>query len=250
MTNAHCSDDQWNWTAADNVEWLQRFKRNCGILDDGGPGLTLGNSWDVDQGGIGFAPPYAIPRGRAISSNMDGSPNGDAHMAMTSAGTEAGPRALATGEMAANSYIESLCSQHQRPASIFCSRELEMGLVRAAWRSVTERQCVPSAATLRAHARQILGRDPQDPTPTPADDPVLVSRFQDWARERMRCPRIEEDNEAAMRLQDEDFPSFLDYQVSDEELGLMLQEMDFDMGDGNEGTLKHGEHDGGVSLGR
>jgi len=37
------SDDPWNQTAADNPEWLMRFKRDVGLLpQDSGPGLGLG----------------------------------------------------------------------------------------------------------------------------------------------------------------------------------------------------------------
>lgn len=31
------SDDPWNQTAADNVQWLQQFKQDVGILDANDP---------------------------------------------------------------------------------------------------------------------------------------------------------------------------------------------------------------------
>jgi hypothetical protein len=33
------SGDPWNFTPADNAEWLRRFKRDVGLLQDSGPGL-------------------------------------------------------------------------------------------------------------------------------------------------------------------------------------------------------------------
>ncbi|KAL2255384.1 hypothetical protein VTK26DRAFT_3473 [Humicola hyalothermophila] len=56
-------DDPWNQTAADNAEWLRRFKRDAGILSDPSvPGLPRAAPWTVtDQDGSGFAPPYVNP---------------------------------------------------------------------------------------------------------------------------------------------------------------------------------------------
>jgi hypothetical protein len=36
-----CSDDPWNQTPADNVEWLSKFKKDAGISDNGGEEGTL-----------------------------------------------------------------------------------------------------------------------------------------------------------------------------------------------------------------
>ncbi len=59
VLTCYCSDDTWNQTAADNAEWLRRFKRDVGILTDSSlPGLPDGNQWNLTQGGSGFAPPY------------------------------------------------------------------------------------------------------------------------------------------------------------------------------------------------
>jgi hypothetical protein len=33
------SGDPWNFTPADHPEWLRRFKREVGLLNDLGPGL-------------------------------------------------------------------------------------------------------------------------------------------------------------------------------------------------------------------
>lgn len=43
-------DDPWNQTAADNAEWLQRFKRDVGMVKDAGPGLPRGRAGALDQG--------------------------------------------------------------------------------------------------------------------------------------------------------------------------------------------------------
>uniref|UniRef100_A0A8H7ND60 HTH CENPB-type domain-containing protein n=1 Tax=Bionectria ochroleuca TaxID=29856 RepID=A0A8H7ND60_BIOOC len=62
------SDDPWNQTAADNAEWLQRFKRDSGIINDAGPGLPECSAWAVEQGGSGFAPLTHSPRASSSRS--------------------------------------------------------------------------------------------------------------------------------------------------------------------------------------
>lgn len=39
LTVREYSGDPWNFTPADNAEWLRRFKRDVGLLQDSGPGL-------------------------------------------------------------------------------------------------------------------------------------------------------------------------------------------------------------------
>ncbi|KAL2267558.1 hypothetical protein VTJ83DRAFT_4835 [Remersonia thermophila] len=55
-------DDPWNQTAADNYEWLRRFKRDVGLINDTSvPGLPPTLGWNMTQGGSGFSPPYIFP---------------------------------------------------------------------------------------------------------------------------------------------------------------------------------------------
>ena len=219
------SDDPWNQTAADNAEWLQRFKRSNGLLKDGGPLLTNIDSWSIDQGGMGFAPPCAWPNpcGSSLSAFPDGA---------------SGRCFPTTGPLATNSFIENMCSRYARPATIFCSRELEEGLVRMSEQSVAETGCLPSVAALRTRAREILGDGAA--SATPADDPELMDKFLRWMMEKMPNARMPGVNEKQQQECAAMGTSFLDAQVSDEELGSMLQDMEFD--------LAMGECDGGVSL--
>ncbi|CZT01132.1 related to monocarboxylate transporter 4 [Rhynchosporium graminicola] len=57
-------DDPWNQTAADNAEWLIRFKRDVGLSSPSlGPGLPLTHpSWRIADGGTGFSPPFISPQ--------------------------------------------------------------------------------------------------------------------------------------------------------------------------------------------
>ncbi|KAH6716327.1 hypothetical protein BKA61DRAFT_642873 [Leptodontidium sp. MPI-SDFR-AT-0119] len=49
-------DDPWNQTAADNAEWLIRFKRDVGLSATSGPGLPIAD------GGTGLSPPFHMPQ--------------------------------------------------------------------------------------------------------------------------------------------------------------------------------------------
>jgi hypothetical protein len=83
----------------------------------------------------------------------------------------------------ATKYIHSLAQRRlPPPGKVFCSRELESGLVDF----VTERTApfglgeFPSDDELRARAKEVLG------TPgTAADDAVLLGKFKDMVREKL-----------------------------------------------------------------
>ncbi|XWW95525.1 hypothetical protein V2A60_003485 [Cordyceps javanica] len=163
-------DDPWNQTAADNAEWLQRFKRDVGITTDGGPGLPESYSWAMEQGGTGFAPPYACPK----SDNMD------AFADAVPVEMRDGAKAFMAGPTAANSFLDTLAEPHTRPAKVFCSRELEARLLRYAQGHALTHGSVPGDAALRAEARRILRTDY-----TAADDDQLLGKFKELLREKM-----------------------------------------------------------------
>ncbi|CAK7202461.1 hypothetical protein SEUCBS139899_005184 [Sporothrix eucalyptigena] len=186
-------DDPWNQTAADNAEWLMRFKRDVGILPaEDGPGLPMENtSWNLSQGGTGFAPPYCFPKTPlapiSSSSGDVNSGEGGSGSGVPSPGTQIQNPPLMHGiefgmaPETANKYLQSFTTRYARPATIFCSRELENGLTDYV-RTVVARngQPFPTDEALRAKACEILSCTPQHGTP--ADDKELLSKFKDMIR--------------------------------------------------------------------
>lgn len=224
-------DDPCNQTAADNVEWLQRFKRDVGIIKEAGAGLPRGYAWALEQRGSGFAPPYAFPKGHVEPCNKDMLVN-----------MRQGAKTFTAGQSAVNSFLEKFTSESRRPASGFCSRELEKGLIEFVEQSVGGSRRQPADGAMRAKARELV-RAQQ----TAADDTVLLGKFKERMRERLphALPAGEGEADAAPAL-----PANMDVHISDEELGSMLQDMDFNfMADGiGTGMLEETEDAGGVSL--
>lgn len=218
------SDDTWNQTAADNAEWLLRFKRDVGIIKDFGRGLPDGPSWAIEQGGSGFAPPYAYPQGQVKSFTED-----------MQIPMREGAKAVLAGQAAANSYVESLSSVSFRPATVFCSRELEQALVALVFKHVEETGRMPTDAALQARACEALKTDH-----TSAEDPALLEKFKEWMRQQLphAMPAVEKQGLSAL-------PANMDVNLSDAELGNILQDMDFEF---DVQGFHGGEEDGGVSL--
>ncbi|RBA09049.1 hypothetical protein FPRO05_07329 [Fusarium proliferatum] len=176
-------DDPWNQTAADNAEWLLRFKRDVGILPSG-PGLPLDiNSWSIVDGGTGFAPPFAFPNEKMLhATSSSPSSSSAATPAMTShgsdkveifVGNEESP--FETNQALLDGYIQTFSSRYDRPATVFCSRELESGLVSFVEAEIARGAGFPSDEALRLRGREILSCDK-----TAADDPDLLGRFKAW----------------------------------------------------------------------
>ncbi|GFP53541.1 homeobox protein 4 [Trichoderma asperellum] len=225
-------DDPWNYTAADNAEWLHRFKRDTGIINDSGPGLPPGYAWALEQGGTGFAPPYAFLGDHdPVNNNVE--------VAMRT-----GAKAITAGHSAVNSYLEELTSSPSRkPAVIFCSRELEWGLQQYSKAYFIDTGLLPSDMALKAKAREILKTET-----TAADDPVLLDKFKTWLITKL--PQLAsgepiQQEADAMGSFPSVVPTNMDINISDAEIGDILKDMDFDFG---LGTMEGIEHDGGVSL--
>ncbi|KAI1347361.1 hypothetical protein F5Y01DRAFT_245193 [Xylaria sp. FL0043] len=159
-------DDPFNQTAADNAEWLQRFKIDAGILPPGsGPGLGIWSvSWNIKDGGTGFEPPYVAPNPTAILEPLHGNPQiylrDDAKPFESEAST-------------ANHFLKTFTQRYPAPAKIFCSRELENGLTEYVKRELLKTGVFPSDAQLQARARDIMSMQK-----TPCDDPELLSKFK------------------------------------------------------------------------
>ncbi|KAM3531619.1 hypothetical protein NHJ13051_000684 [Beauveria bassiana] len=208
-------DDPWNQTAADNAEWLQRFKRDVGITNDGGPGLPDSYAWAMEQGGTGFAPPYACPK----SDNMD------PFAGAVPVEMRDGAKPFLAGPTAANSFLDTLAEPHTRPAKVFCSRELEARLLQFAERHALTHGDMPGDVALRAEARQILQTDY-----TAADDDMLLGKFKELLCEKM--PFLEPQPQqpstdvaaAAAAAAAEDALA-----AADTDLDMLLHSMDFDM---------------------
>jgi hypothetical protein len=159
-------DDPWNQTAADNAEWLVRFKRDVGLADptDDGPGLPLFETprpWTVKDGGTGFAPPYVRPQPKKVPEFKEDVP------------VTVDAKTYTISKETAGKFVQDLESgRYAAPASVFCSRDLENGLgeyVRLALREGV----VPSDEQLRDKARCILGVER-----TAADDGELLEKFK------------------------------------------------------------------------
>ncbi|KAL6793309.1 hypothetical protein GGI42DRAFT_152907 [Trichoderma sp. SZMC 28013] len=158
-------DDPWNQTAADNAEWLARFKRDTGITStDDATGLPLNGPprpWRVADGGTGLTPPYLKPKPGKIIEVADETSVLIDH------------RFYNVNKDTAERYVRALCEgEYQFPPSVFCSRELEDGL-NAYIEDCMKALYVPSDDDLRAKARDILGVER-----TAADDPKLLETFK------------------------------------------------------------------------
>ncbi|KAG8407106.1 hypothetical protein J3458_020600 [Metarhizium acridum] len=225
-------DDPWNQTAADNAEWLQRFKRDVGIAKDPGPGLPKGYSWSLSQGGSGFAPPYAYPKGNVEPFLQDVEVN-----------MRDGAKLFKAGHDAANHFLETLLSENSRPANVFCSRELEAGLVQFVKKNVTDTGRLPTDAAMQMRAKDIVNA-----TETAADDPVLLEKFKAWMKGQLAHALPADDDQTSQ--QPSLLPMNMDMNITDAELGDILKEMDFNFDVNTLETSLQGqdEESGGVSL--
>ncbi|KAF4967201.1 hypothetical protein FZEAL_10564 [Fusarium zealandicum] len=221
-------DDPWNQTAADNAEWLQRFKRDVGILETDGPGLPASEVWTLEQGGSGFAPPYACPK-------VSHEPFPENAQVTTGPGAKSLPTAVA------NNYIGNLASRATHTAVVFCSRELERGLLEYVGEHVTNTGRMPSDAMIQGRARHILNT-----SSTPAEDADLLQKFKDMVAKKVPdVLPVEEDVAAAPTM-----PSNMDVNISDEDLHDILQDMnfEFDPQDFGDVVMEGLQDTGGVSL--
>lgn len=149
-------------TAADNAEWLERFKVDAGISTNG-PGLPDVDGWNVKQGGLGLAPPYAFPKGGPPTTKAGGT---------RMAGSGAGGTPFAGSPKAADRYVSSISQRYPLPAKVFCARELEEGLIELVKHKA---QCggFPTDEELKERGRVILGLQR-----TSAEVPALLEKFK------------------------------------------------------------------------
>ncbi len=166
-----------------------RFKRDIGILPaENGPGLPLDNkAWNVAQGGSGFAPPYCFPKApmAPMSSSGKEGDNAESGSSGKELEIEGYPEAQHTVmPSTANKYLRSFTTRYAKPATVFCSRELENGLM-----DYVRTVCVeggkpfPEDGVLRAKACEILKLGAEQGTP--ADDTELLGKFKDMVRAKL-----------------------------------------------------------------
>ena len=138
------SDDPLNSTSADHPEWLDRFKRDVGILPkDSGPGLERR-----------YTPPLIAEGDVPSAALFPPLQNKTKTKTTTAAATSHSP-------------VPSL-------GSILSSRQLEKGLAEFVKRELHRTGGVfPSDDALRERARNILAMQS-----TPCDDPVKLGRFK------------------------------------------------------------------------
>ncbi|EWZ02784.1 hypothetical protein FOYG_02008 [Fusarium oxysporum NRRL 32931] len=230
-------DDPWNQTAADNAEWLLRFKRDVGILSSG-PGLSLDtNAWNITHGGTGFAPPYAFPNKRMLhaTSSTPASANfpiGTNESTMTTNLTTTSPglekveifignnaTPFETNQALLDGYIETFSSRYDRPATVFCSRELESGLVSFVEAEITRGAGFPSDEALKLRSREILGSDK-----TAADDPSLLDKFKAWVKPL--CNQWQDQQSVNISST---WPYDVDINLTSAEIDSILADASFDM---------------------
>ncbi|KAK6082530.1 C2H2 type zinc finger domain-containing protein [Seiridium cupressi] len=162
-------DDPWNQTAADNAEWLQRFKRDVGIIESG-PGLTVDKlPWNATDGGTGFAPPYVCLSPQVTIEPLKENPK---------IFCRDNSKAFEPDAATANRFLQSLNQRYAAPAKVFCSRELENGLTEYVKRETSKTGIMPGDDQLRERARQIMSMQK-----TAADDPILLEKFKAAAQQ-------------------------------------------------------------------
>jgi len=156
-------DDPWNQTAADNAEWLIRFKRDVGLASPSlGPGLPISHpSWRIADGGTGFSPPFLMPQVTPSPEKFTSDvPVTIDHKTYNIKATTA------------QKFVKGLTQRWQKPGQVFCSRDLESKLSDFL-RAELAAGHLPSDDELKAKSREILGMEK-----TAADDVELLMKFK------------------------------------------------------------------------
>lgn len=167
------SDDPLNHTAADNAEWLQRFKRSVGILPatdgDGLPECTWTDSpqrpkpWSKTTAFPGASSAEPAPFTSAEPMQIDGEP-------------------LPSLDFGS---IEAMDIQQMGRGAVFASRDFEDKLVQFAVSEVASSGRMPPEEAIQARAKELSGFEVWQTAPTPADDPVLLEKFKKLVVEKV-----------------------------------------------------------------
>lgn len=177
------SDDPFNHTAADNAEWLLRFKRSAGLLPaDGEDGLpeymTKGHlrrakPWPEGHSPLRNSAPGAIPPSLSTQSmqidtqhDLVFSPSVGRPMVIV----QPGPPAIAP-----------------MTGTVFANSDFEARLVQFAVSEVASSGRMPPDAALQGRARELSGFEVWQAAPTPVDDPVLLAQFKALVVEKVKA---------------------------------------------------------------
>lgn len=136
----------------------------------------------------------------------------------------------------ANKFLESFTQRYPAPATVFCSRELESGLIDFVERRMAQ-GIFPDDDSLRSKAREIVGTET-----TAADDVVLLEKFKEMMRARLLAPTatalsgtVEDasmkDAEQPSAQKALALPLNMDLNPSDNDLDDILKDMQFQFDD-------------------
>ncbi|KAF7559408.1 hypothetical protein G7046_g4730 [Stylonectria norvegica] len=220
-------DDPWNQTAADNAEWLLRFKYDVGIIKDG-PGLPEDYEWPLDRSGTAPPPAHLITQIEPFQQDVQVPMNN-------------GAKSFSAGHSMANSNLEdkTTCSL---PATVFCSQELQQGLEAFVEGHISSTGYLPSDAVIQARARKILNANT-----TSADNVELLEKFKAVMMKKasLQGMIVGKAPETTSTL-----PSNMDLNLSDEDVNNILQDMNFEFDTQDFGGVQidQAEDAGGVSL--
>lgn len=183
------SDDPLNHTAADNAEWLLRFKRSVGILPaadgDGLPEDTWtdsarrSNSWSKTTSGPGTSSAAPTPFMSTEAMQIDGGP-------------------LPSLDFGS---IEAMDIQQMERGTVFASRDFEDKLVQFAVSEVASSGRMPPDEAIQARAKELSGFEVWQTAPTPADDPVLLDKFKKLVVEKVTAVLGDQDGASGGTVQ-------------------------------------------------
>lgn len=183
------SDDPLNHTAADNAEWLLRFKRSVGILPaadgDGLPESTWTDS-----------------AGRSKSWSKTASCPGTLSAGPTPfMSTE--PMQIDGGPLPSLDFgsIEAMDIQQMERGTVFASRDFEDKLVQFAVSEVASSGRMPPDEAIQARAKELSGFEVWQTAPTPADDPVLLDKFKKLVVEKVTAVLGDQDGASGGTVQ-------------------------------------------------
>lgn len=163
-----------NHTAADNTEWLLRFKRSVGILP-ATDGHELSEYMSTNSARI--AKPWSKD-----SSSFPGTSS-----AAPTPFTSTEPMQIDSGPLPSIDFgsVEAMDIQQRSRGTVFASQEFEDKLVQFAVSEVASSGRMPPDEAIQARAKELSGFEVWQTAPTPADDPLLLDKFKKLVVERV-----------------------------------------------------------------
>lgn len=173
------SDDPLNRTAADNAEWLLRFKRAMGILPASDDADVAGDAW---MSGLAVEP--GTNQLAETSAGLFGS--GPTTTVYTSASA---PQTSAIDSMM--DFVASSEAIVDRPfldsGTVFTNKDFEEKLVQFSVAEVASSGRMPPDESIKAKAKEISGLEVWQAETTPADDPMLLVRFKQLVVDKVKA---------------------------------------------------------------